>query len=97
MALEIFLFNKTLAKPGGRMKKLFQIYVMVLVLVEVFLFFGGSMLFDFHRRFYLAGAATALIIAILIFVFDSQAQKIAELEKRLQVLEEKHPTDINNR
>ncbi len=77
------------------MKKFFPIYVMVLVLVEVFLFFGGSMLFDFHRRFYLAGAATALIIAILIFVFDSQAKKIEELEKRLQVLEEKQAPEMN--
>lgn len=69
------------------MKQFFPLYVMVLILLEVFLFFGGYALFDFSRRFFLAGASTAFVITIILFAFNAQLKKIEELEKRIQILE----------
>ena len=69
------------------MKKFIQTYVIVLIIMECFLFFGGYMLFDFRQRFYIAGAVSALVIAIIISAFITQSEKIEELEKRIQTLE----------
>ena len=64
-------------------------YAVTLVLSYVFVFFGGWMLFDFSKRFYIATAACALIIALVITAFIAQEEKIEKLEERIKVLEEK--------
>lgn len=60
-----------------------------LVLCFLFAFFGGWMLFDFSRRYYVATAACALIIAAVVSAFLAQEEKIEQLEKRVKELEEK--------
>lgn len=69
------------------MKHFLQTFAMTLIVVEVFLFFGGYMLFDFSRSYYGAGAACAFLLALLLHGFLTQASKIEELEKRIQELE----------
>ena len=69
------------------MKKFVQILLMTLVVVEGFLFFGGYAVFDFSRRYYTAGAACAFIISLILYGFLVQAEKIEELEKRIQEIE----------
>lgn len=62
---------------------------MTLVLCYIFVFFGGGMIFDFNNRYFVAIAACAFIIAVIISVFVSQGEKIEEMEKRIRELEEK--------
>lgn len=69
--------------------KFIKTYAVTLVLSYVFVFFGGWMLFDFSKRFYIATAACALIIALVITAFIAQEEKIEKLEERIKVLEEK--------
>ena len=69
------------------MKKFVQILLMTLVVVECFLFFGGYAVFDFSRRYYTAGAACSFIISLILYGFLVQAEKIEELEKRIQEIE----------
>lgn len=69
------------------MKRFFQMFAITLVIVEVFLFFGGYLLFDFNSNYYRAGAAWAFIIALIIYGFAVQSEKIEELEKRIELLE----------
>lgn len=70
------------------MKKFGQIFVMTLIIMEVFLFFGGYILFDFYHNYYGAGVSCAFIAALVIYGFLVQAEKIEDLEKRIQILEE---------
>lgn len=69
------------------MKKFGGIFVMTLVITEVFLFFGGYMLFDFSHNYFIAVASCAFIASIVIYGFLVQAEKIEDLEKRIQTLE----------
>lgn len=69
--------------------KFIKIYAMTLVLCYVFVFFGGWMLFDFSKRVFVATAACAFIIAVIISIFIAQDAKIEHLEKRIKELEEK--------
>ena len=69
------------------MKKFVQVLLMTLVVVECFLFFGGYAVFDFSLRYYTAGAACAFIISLILYGFLAQAEKIEELEKRIQEIE----------
>lgn len=46
------------------------------------------MLFDFYHNYYGAGVSCAFIAAIVIYGFLVQAEKIEDLEKRIQILEE---------
>lgn len=69
--------------------KFIKTYATTLVLCNIFLFFGGWMLFDFNNRYFLATAACAFIIAVIISVFVSQDEKIEQLENRVKELEEK--------
>ena len=48
------------------MKRFLSTFGICLALVEAFLFFGGYQLFDFSRRWYLAGASIALVLAVLV-------------------------------
>ena len=52
---------------------------MTLVLCFIFGFFGGWMLFDFSDRYYVATAACAFIIAVIVSVFIAQDNKIEQL------------------
>ena len=54
---------------------------------EVFIFFGGWMLFDLRGvGIYRAGAVIALILAIAVCAWSSTAQKVEALEAELQEL-----------
>lgn len=70
------------------MKEFLKVFAVTLLLLELFLFFGGWLLFDFSRHFFLASAAAAFVIALVFFAFLSQAQRIEDLEQRIQSLEE---------
>lgn len=70
--------------------KFIKIYAMTLVFCYIFVFFGGWMLFDFSKRYFVATAACAFIIAVIISVFAAQDEKIEQLEKRVEELEEKN-------
>lgn len=64
-------------------------YAICLVLCFAFVFFGGWMLFDFRARYYLATAACAFVIAIVVSIFTAQGEQIESLERRIKELEEK--------
>lgn len=66
-----------------------KIYVITLVFCYIFVFFGGWMLFDFNKRYFVATAVCAFIIAIIISIFVAQEEKIDLLEKRVKELEDK--------
>ena len=70
------------------MKKFISIFVLTLILVWTFLFLGGYLVFGFHRHYYSAGAACAFIIALIIYAFAVQFEKIESLEKRIEMLEQ---------
>lgn len=69
--------------------KFIKTYATTLVLCYVFVFFGGWMLFDFSKRYFVATAACAFLIAVIISIFVLQKEKIEQLEKRVKELEEK--------
>lgn len=68
--------------------KFLKTYAVCLVVSEVFLFFGGYMLFDFQDHPFRAFAAIAFVLAVLISVWLSQEERIDALEKRIQDLAE---------
>lgn len=70
------------------MKRFLGTFFTCLVVVEAFIFFGGWMLFDFSRHWFLAGASIALLLSILISFWISQEERIDALEKRVRDLEE---------
>ncbi len=70
------------------MKRFLSTFGICLVLVELFLLFGGYQLFDFSRHAYLAGASVALVLSVLVSVLSSQDDRLEELEKRTKELEE---------
>lgn len=69
------------------MKRFIQVYLSTLIGLTIFMFCGGHLLFDFHRRFYLSLAMVALVATLIITSFISQAEKLENLEKRIQALE----------
>ena len=69
--------------------KFIKTYVITLILCYMFVFCGGGMLFDFSKRYYVAIAACAFIIAVVVSVIYAQEEKIEELEKRVNELEKK--------
>ena len=69
--------------------KFIKTYAITLVICYIFMFFGGGLLFDFSKHFYVATAACALILAAFISVLLAQEEKIESLESRLKALEEK--------
>ena len=71
------------------MKRFLSTFGICLVLVEAFIFLGGYQLFDFTRRWYLAGAAVALVLAVLISLLLMQSDRMEALEKRVKALEER--------
>ena len=71
------------------MKRFLSTFGICLALVEAFIFFGGYQLFDFTRRWYLAGASVALVLAVLISLLLMQSDRMEALEKRVKALEER--------
>ena len=66
------------------MKAFLKAYAVCLILMEVFIFFGGWMLFDLRGTgIYRAGAVIALILAIAVCAWSSMAQKVEALEAEL--------------
>ena len=59
------------------MKRFLSTFGICLALVEAFIFFGGYQLFDFSRRWYLAGASIALVLAVL-------EKRTRQLEEQIQ-------------
>lgn len=70
------------------MKDFIKTFLIVAILLFVFLFFGGYLLFDFSKHFWLAALNCAFIASIIIYVLCKQAEKIEELEKRIKDIEE---------
>lgn len=70
------------------MKRFLQTFAICLVLVEVFIFFGGWQLFDFNRHWFLAGASVAFVLAVFISIWLSQEDRLEALEKQIKELEE---------
>lgn len=76
------------------MKRFLRVYLVTLLVLFMFLFFGGSMLFDFRERFWVAAAACGFVIAAVLSLFLSMWEKIDALEAKVQALEEgKTPPD----
>ena len=69
--------------------KFLKTYAAILVVCYIFVFFGGWMLFDFRHRWYVATAACAFIIAVVVSLFVAQEERIEQLKKRITELEEK--------
>ena len=69
------------------MKDFLLTFAIVLILLFVFVFFGGYVIFDFNGHFWLACASCAFIAALIIHAFYRQSAKIEELEKRLKKIE----------
>ena len=67
--------------------KFVKTYLITLVLSYVFVFFGGWMRFDFRKHYFLAIAACAFMIAIVIYLFCAQEEKIEQLQRRIEKLE----------
>lgn len=71
------------------MKRFIGTFFICLVLVYVFLFFGGWMLFDFGHHFFLAGAAVAFLLAVLGTVWYDHEKRLEDLQKQVRDLEER--------
>lgn len=69
------------------MKDFLLTYIIVLIILFVFMFFGGFVLFDFSGHFWLACVSVSFIAALVIYAFMQQSEKIEELEKRLADIE----------
>ena len=68
------------------MKAFLKAYVVCLILMEIFIFFGGWMLFDLRGTgIYRAGAVIALILAIAVCAWSSTAleAELQELKKQI--------------
>ena len=70
------------------MKKFLGTFFACLAAVELFLLFGGRMLFDFSRHYFLTGASIALLISVPLSAWLRQEERMDELEKRIQALED---------
>ena len=87
------------------MKRFFKTYAVCLVGSEVFLFFGGYLLFDFRNHPFRTFAAVAFVLAVLVTVWLAQEERMDDLEKRVRDLGErvwtlenpKHLNDSENK
>lgn len=75
-------------RRSAAIKRFLSTFGICLALVEAFIFFGGYQLFDFSRRWYLAGASIALVLAVLVCILVHQNDRLEALEKRTRQLEE---------
>ena len=75
------------------MKKFLMTFFICLVLVFVFMFFGGSVLLDLSRHFYAFLVFIALALAVLVTALEALWEKLEALEKRVRALEEDTPEE----
>ena len=69
------------------MKEFFMTFIMVLTFIVIFFLFGGFVLLDFKKNFWLAVLILALIISIIIFSFLKLSIRVEELENKVNKLE----------
>lgn len=67
--------------------KFIKVFVPVLIMCFLFTFFGGWGLFDFGGGIYVTAAVVSLMLALIIYAFLMQNDKIERLEKRVKELE----------
>lgn len=71
------------------MKRFAQIFLLCLIGMMVFFFFGGPLLFDPNQHYWLSALLFSVLAAILADTVAGQNEKIRALEQRIQALEEK--------
>ena len=71
------------------MKEYFKTFAIILVLSYVFVFFGGYLLFDFSRNFYLALGTCALVFSAFVYALVRLSDRIKILEDKLKTFEKK--------
>jgi len=76
------------------MKRFLSLFLAVLFLVEMLIFFGAGLLFDFSAHPYLTGGLWALLLAIITYALVMQYEKILALEKRIKELEEQNKSNL---
>ena len=64
-------------------------FVICLIVIELFFFLGGGLLFDLSSNYYRVGFTYAVIAATMVSVYEHQESKIEALEKRVNELENK--------
>ena len=64
-------------------------YLATLFFLSIFVVCGGYTLFNFREHFWVAIAACAFIIAVLVRIFISQDERIEQLEAKIKEIEEK--------
>lgn len=69
------------------MKEFFITFIMVLISIVIFFFFGGFVLLDFKKNFWLAVLFLAIIISVIIYFFVKLSIRVEELENKLSELE----------
>lgn len=69
------------------MKEFLITFIMILILLVVFFLFGGFVIFDFQRNFWLAIFFCALIISFVINSFIRLTLRVEELESKLNEIE----------
>ena len=81
------------------MKRFLSTFGICLALVEAFIFFGGYQLFDFSRRWYLAGASIALVLAVLVgatAIVGTISKNAADQEDETQTVFSLDPENVTN-
>ena len=76
------------------MKKFLMTFFICLVLVFVFMFFGGSVLLDVSRHFGAFLVFVSLVLAVLASILEALWEKLEALEKRVRALEEDTPEEL---
>ena len=66
------------------MKDFFLTFFIVLVLIFVFLFFGGAILLEY---FWLSVITISFLISLLVFILIRFSDKIENLERRMEKIE----------
>ncbi len=62
--------------------KFIKTYAMTLVLCYIFVFFGGWMLFDFSKRYFVATAACAFIIAVIASILLHKKKELTNWRRK---------------
>ena len=69
------------------MKEFFITFIMVLIFIVIFFLFGGFMLLDFKKNFWLAVLFLAIIISVIIYFFVKLSIRVEELENKVSELD----------
>ena len=70
------------------MKKFLMTFFICLVLVFVFMFFGGSVLLDVSRHFGAFLVFVSLVLAVLASILEALWEKLGALEAQVRTMEE---------